>query len=445
MIRPMSAHQRFARNLTTAMLAGEWTSRDLNRQAASLIGRLNRGARRRLVRELIENAPAPYPPSPHWLMDSLLSSEHFFRLSELLQKTKQRPPISLAPPVFTPLPPLSNLGIPRLRTTGDLANWLSIEPAQLDWLADIKRLHARTAIPALQNYSYSFIRKRCGSYRLIEAPKPRLRAAQRRILHEILDHLPPHDNAHGFIRGRSCLTGAQIHAGENVVLVLDLQHFFASVQLSRIHAIFRSLGYPWAVARLLTGLCTVATPASVFSGTPEGQGCDGLTKKQYSTPHLPQGAPTSPALANLAAWHLDQRLAGLARRFSANYSRYADDLAFSGDKTFSARTDIFRKLVEDIAHQEGLALNRSKTRVMHRSDCQKITGVVVNEHINVPRNTYDELKAILHNCAKYGPQEQNRLGISDFRAHLEGRVGWVEAVNPHRGRRLRTLFETIRW
>lgn len=445
MIHSISVHQRFARNLAAAMLAGEWTSRDLNRQVANLIGRLNRGGRRRLVRELMENAPTPYPPSPHWLINSLLLSEHFLRLSRLMQNTEQVLPTALLPPAFTPLPLLSKLEIPRLRATGDLASWLNITPAQLEWLADAKRQHARTTIPVLQNYSYSFIRKRFGPDRLIEAPKTKLRAIQRRILHEILDQVPPHDNAHGFVRGRSCLTGAHIHAGENVVMALDLQHFFASVQQSRVHAIFRCLGYPWAVARLLTGLCTTATPTSVFSRCPERQDYDWLTRKRYSTPHLPQGAPTSPTLANLAAWHLDQRLAGLARSFNANYTRYADDLAFSGNETFSAGTAAFRRIAEGIAHQEGFALNRRKTRIMHRSNRQQITGVVVNDHVNVPREAYDELKAILHNCVKFGPQEQNRLGVSDFRAHLDGRVGWIEAVNPNRGRRLRTLFKTIQW
>jgi retron-type reverse transcriptase len=247
------------------------------------------------------------------------------------------------------------------------------------------------------------------------------------------------------VRGRSCLTGARIHAGEPLVLAMDLRNFFASVRSPRVHAIFRCLGYPWAVARLLTGLCTTATPASVFSGRPEAQACDWQTRKLYGVPHLAQGAPTSPALANLSAWRLDMRLAGLARGVGARYTRYADDLAFSGDDGFSAGMGSFRSGVEAIVRDEGFALNGRKTRIMRRSTRQQITGLVVNDHVNVPRAAYDELKAILHNCVKFGPWEQNRRAASDFRAHLDGRVAWVEAANPHRGARLRRAFEAIRW
>lgn len=393
----------------------------------------------------MENAPTPYTPSPQWLITYLFSSEHFFQLSSVLKAASNNSHITLESPAFSPLPELSGLDIPQLRTAGELANWLDISPAQLDWFGDVKRQHARTAIPLLQHYSYSFLRKHIGPPRLIEAPKPRLKAIQRRILHEILDPLPQHENAHGFARGRSCLTGAQIHAGENIVIAMDLQNFFTSIQSSRIHAIFRSLGYPWNVARLLTGLCTTATPASVFSRQAEGQHCDWLMRQRYAVPHLAQGAPTSPALANLAAWRLDKRLSGLAGRFGANYTRYADDLAFSGDEAFSASINAFRSFVEAIVHLEGFALNRRKTRIMHRSTRQQITGLVVNDHINVPRRSYDKLKAILHNCVKYGWHGQNRLAVPDFRAHLDGRIGWIERVNPNRGLRLRRLFEAIQW
>ena len=272
-----------------------------------------------------------------------------------------------------------------------------------------------------------------------------MRAIQRRILHEILDLLPPHESAHGFVRGRSCLTGAQVHAGERIVVALDLRNFFTSVPSARVHAIFRCLGYPWAVARLLTGLCTTATPASVFSRWREGEAFDWQTRKIYGIPHLAQGAPTSPAIANLSAWHLDRRLARLAHRFGANYTRYADDLAFSGDDGLSGNLAPFQRLVEAIVRDEGFSLNLRKTRIMHRSTCQRITGLVVNEHVNVRREAYDELKAILHNCVRFGPEGQNRHAATDFQAHLNGRVAWVEAANAHRGARLRRIFNCIRW
>jgi hypothetical protein len=337
-----------------------------------------------------------------------------------------------------------NLWLPPIATPKDLADWLGLPLDQLDWLADTKRLQGKTAIRVLHHYTYRFTAKRNGTLRLLEAPKPKLRSVQRRILHEILDLVPPHENAHGFVSGRSCLSGARVHAGEIIVITVDLRSFFATIPAGRVHAIFRSLGYPWAVARLLTGLCTTATPRSVF---PLRRASIEVSQDRslYAVPHLPQGAPTSPALANLSAWHLDQRLAGLARRLGANYTRYADDLAFSGGETFAAAAKRFLRLAKAIAEDEGFVLNSSKTRLMQRGARQQVTGIVVNDHLNVPRPAYDQLKAILNNCARFGPQDQNRLGVPDFRAHLDGRVAWVESVNPARGAKLRRIFDMIVW
>jgi len=240
-------------------------------------------------------------------------------------------------------------------------------------------------------------------------------------------------------------SAARVHAGEAVVVVVDLKDFFLTTPLRRVYGLFRSLGYPWAVARLLTGLCSSATPPSVFLALPESRRPDWRTRKIYESPHLPQGTPTSPALANFAARQLDVRLHGLARSFDANYTRYADDLAFSGDDSFARRCHSFLAAVEDIAADEGYALNKRKTRIMRRSGCQRVTGLVVNDHLNVARADYDALKATLHNCAKNGPQAENRAGHPDFRAHLEGRVVWVENVNRARGERLRRMFEEIWW
>jgi RNA-directed DNA polymerase len=335
--------------------------------------------------------------------------------------------------------------VPRLATLGDLAHWLELSIDQLEWLADIRRQQGETDIPILQHYRYAFVAKRSGPPRLIEIPKPRLMAVQRRILHEILDRVPSHASVHGFVSGRSCLSAAQVHAGESLVVTLDLKDFFLNTRMPRVHAIFRSLGYPWAVARLLTGLCAASTPRSVFRRLPADRRHDWLTQKIYQSPHLPQGAPTSPALANLAAWHLDARILGLTNSFAARYTRYADDLAFSGDDDFARRVQSFLAAAESIARDEGFTLNNRKTRIMRRGGCQRVTGIVVNDHINVPRTAFDQLKATLHNCLKNGAEAENRAGLRDFRAHLNGRIAWVEQINPARAQRLRRMFEEIRW
>jgi len=160
---------------------------------------------------------------------------------------------------------------------------------------------------------------------------------------------------------------------------------------------------------------------------------------------LPQGAPTSPALANLAAFSLDRRLEGLAGKLGACYTRYADDLVISGRPGLASHSTRVGQIVAEIARDEGFRLNESKTRVMSRAGRQLICGIVVNEHPNTTRHSYDELKAILHNAARHGAAAENREHHPEFRAHLLGRIAWVEQLNPARGRKLRRRFAQIEW
>jgi RNA-directed DNA polymerase len=216
--------------------------------------------------------------------------------------------------------------------------------------------------------------------------------------------------------------------GRRVVVRVDLEDFFAGVTAARVFGIFRACGYAEGVAHVLTGLCTNAVP-------PE-QSVPGHWRlsRRLAAPHLPQGAPTSPALANLAAFALDRRLAGLATAVGAAYTRYADDLVFSSD-TF-LRTPV--AAIAEIARAEGFRVNVAKTRVMGRGRRQTVTGVVVNERPNVPRADYERLKATLHRAALDGP-----AGLDP--TVLLGRIAWVESLNPTRGAKLRQTFAQITW
>ena len=434
----MADRALIARELAAFLLAGAWTKGRLAARAQQYLGKGAPKALRRLIDDVLASVETPYPLAPHDLARALMASKAFDVAARRVLRAERPPRIVLHPPAFAPIAALAGLPVPKLEAPGDLAAWLELPTEQVDWLADARRGHARAANAQLQHYSYAFVPKRIGAPRLIESPKPRLKALQRRILHEILDHVPRHLRACGFVRGRSCISGAQLHCGEAVVVRLDLQRFFPSIQAARVHGLFRALGYPWATARLLTGLCT---PAATLADIQ-----DWRVRKEYTAPHLPQGAPTSPALANLCAWRLDQRLSGLARRLGINYSRYADDLCFSGDHAFAKGMPKFLSLVEGIVGEEGFALNADKTRIMRASSTQRVTGVVVNQHVNVARGEYDALKATLHNCrTSADPATQNREGHPDFRAHLDGRINWIEQLNPHRGLKLRLIFDQIRW
>lgn len=350
-------------------------------------------------------------------------------------------------PIMMPVRAAEAWQLPSIRTAGELAEWLDVDARQLDWFADTRSLESKWHQGRLRHYHYRPVAKRFGHVRLIESPKPRLKRIQRRILAGILDNIPTHPAAHGFRRGRSITTFAQPHVGRRIVVRIDLQDFFPSIPLARVQALFRTVGYPEAVADLLAGICTNATPADAWESVDSGRLDWHLdrTHRLYSQPHLPQGAPTSPALANFCAYRLDCRLAGLARSAAASYTRYADDLAFSGQRDFERVAERFCLHVCATAMEQGFSVHHRKTLRMRQGVRQHLAGLVVNERLNMRRQDFDTLKAMLTNCIRHGPHTQNRGGRQDFRAHLEGRLSFVEMVNPSKGRRLRKLFDEVEW
>jgi RNA-directed DNA polymerase len=219
------------------------------------------------------------------------------------------------------------------------------------------------------------------------------------------------------------------------VISVDLKNFFPSIGISRVIAIFDALGYSRSVAWNLAYLCTTSTPAGQLNGLPYA------TASLLRTRHLPQGAPTSPALANLAARMLDIRLTGFARSMGLRYSRYADDLALSGDADVDKVLWVARRIITD----EGFILNPLKTRVRRAHERQQLTGLVVNDWPAVQRREYDELRAILHNCTRTGPTSQNRSDMEDFRAHLYGRIARIGETSPTRRRTLLEMAERVDW
>jgi hypothetical protein len=295
----------------------------------------------------------------------------------------------------------------------------------------------------LHHYRYRWMEKRSGSLRLIEIPKTRLKAIQRRILKEILNRVPPHLSAQGFTPGRSIKGFVQPHTGKAVVMRLDLKDFFHNVPVPRVGALFRRLGYPRSVAHLLQGLCTHTTSPSLAGN--DFQTLPWRKRKRLLDKHLPQGAPTSPAIANLCVWRLDCRLRGLADRFALDYTRYADDLAFSGGRELLRLAHFLQEVIGAIAIEEGFEINHRKTRVHTQAQAQHLAGMVINLKPNLARPEFDRLKAILHNCARQGPNSQNRDDIDDFRAHLAGRIAYAVWLNPTKGERLNRIWRRIQW
>ena len=229
------------------------------------------------------------------------------------------------------------------------------------------------------------------------------------------------------------------------MLRMDLHDFFPTFGGVRIQNVFRTLGYPESVADLLGGVCTNATPMRVWKDLGGEIDLEHRVelRRLYARPHLPQGAPTSPALANMCSYRVDCRLSALANSSGAAYTRYADDLAFSGDDDFEKRVERFRVSVAAILQEEGLRVNHRKTRVMRRGVRQHLAGLVTNEKLNVTRRECDRLKALLTNCVRLGMDTQNLEHRPDFYSHLQGRVSFVEMINPQKGKKLRFLLERI--
>ncbi len=332
----------------------------------------------------------------------------------------------------------------RKNPPGELADWLCLSNGELVWFADRHGFRDQTVEGPLRHYRYRCLPKRSGGLRLLEVPKPRLMNIQRQILHGIFDKIPPHNAAHAFCPGRSVATYVAPHAGQQVLLHVDLQDFFPSTRASRVHALLRTVGYPERVARLLTALCTHCARSDAFDGV-DSEAFDLRTRQRYRQSHLPQGAPTSPALANLCAWRLDVRLTAFAARFGAAYTRYADDLLFSGGHDLQRGMTRFRILVLAIALNEGFSIQSRKTRVLLQSQSQRVAGLVLNEHPNPIRQEYDRLKAQLFNCVRHGPASQNREERANFAQHLRGKIAYLKMINPQRGSKLQALFDQIQW
>lgn len=434
--------------LVEAFLAGPWDADALAERGALVLRR-----EYRWLRPLSGRVLAAFPATSPRPRAARLAA--FLRADERFHRAARRCKLGLRfdrlpPPVMTPAPgPPRTWTVPSIATPAELARLLELEPGQLDWFADWQRRERTAVVEPLRHYRYEWVTKRSGSLRLLEAPKPRLKRLQRRVLDEIVSPIPVHDAAHGFRPGRSVTSFVAPHVGRTIVLKMDLQDFFATITAARVVSIFLTAGYPEPVARRLAGLCTNTVPRAILqqaAGTERSlQAAIWRAGQLYRQPHLPQGAPTSPALANLAAFRLDARLTGLARAAGAQYTRYADDLVFSGDADFARAIGRFPTHVAAIALEEGFAVQHRKTRVMRRGRRQRAAGVVINDRINMPRDDYDRLKAILCNCVRHGPEGQNREGVADFRAHLAGRVAHAVRLNPERGRRLARMFEQIAW
>lgn len=366
---------------------------------------------------------------------ALMPTEPIDRQASLRALLSELP---VLPRIVIPLEPTTGelrFGVPELPDLGALAMMLNVTPAELDWFADSGGWLRRAREP-LCHYRNRRLPK-SGGVRLLEAPKPRLREIQRTIVRRILTSVPAHPACHGFEKGCSAATFAAPHARADVVVRVDLRNFFSSIGIGRVRAVFGAVGFDRSIANVLGHICTTATAVEAL------RGIDVHHATLLRMPHLAQGAPSSPRLANLVARNLDLRIAGYARRNGLVYTRYADDLALSGPS--GTDVDALLWTVTAIVEDEGFAVHRPKTLIRRSHQRQLLAGLVVNSRPTVPRSVYDDLRALLHNCRETGAAMQNRDGHIDFRAHVYGRIAWVGETNAARRQRLLTMAEQVDW
>lgn len=267
-------------------------------------------------------------------------------------------------------------------------------------------------------YSTFRIAKRDGGSRLVRAPTPALKRIQGWLQRNLTSALPVHPAAHGFVRGRSILTNAAPHVGSTTVMKLDILDFFGSVRRGRVVRIFRRAGYSKTVAKLLADLTTL----------------DGA---------LPQGAPTSPDLANRAAHGLDVRLCAYAERHDITYTRYADDLTFSG-----VLYPENQRTIEYIMRDEDFAPNEHKLRYLLPAHRQAVTGVVTNVKLNWPRWRRRWVRQEVYYLAKFGVEDHLAArGISRrrYKEFIYGHVYALHAVDPQEAAPLLETLDQVDW
>jgi RNA-directed DNA polymerase len=316
---------------------------------------------------------------------------------------------------------LARHALPRLETPAQIAQAMAITVPALRFLA-----FSRTT-SEVTHYIRFEIPKKTGGTRRISAPMPRLKHAQRWILDNLLDKVALHDAAHGFRKQRSIVSNARPHVGADVVLNLDLKDFFPTLEYKRIRGAFRGLGYGEAAATIFALLTSEPEVDEVE--------LDGQTfYVANGARRLPQGAPTSPAITNIVCRRMDARLAGAAAKLGFTYTRYADDLTFSGPR--SADTGAMLDRVRFITAAEGFAEHPKKTRVLRRGRRQEVTGVVVNQQLAVDRETLRKFRALLFQIGKDGPAGKTWGASPDVFASAIGYANFVRMVDPAKGAEL---------
>ncbi|MBD1373149.1 RNA-directed DNA polymerase [Hazenella sp. IB182357] len=312
---------------------------------------------------------------------------------------------------------LNKLGLPVLTSSKQIATQIGLSLSELKWLT----YHRNTA--TISHYHHFTIPKKNGEKRVISSPKPLLRIAQSWIKEAILDHIDVSPHALGFLPQKNIMDNARPHVKKDLIAKMDLKDFFPTITFWRVRGLFQSFGYSEAISTLLALVCTEPPRKKVsFAGK--------VYHVALGERQLPQGACTSPALTNIICRRLDSRMNGLADSLNMTYTRYADDLTFSGTKVKNHHIRTLLSKSRSIITFEGFHINEEKTRILRATQRQKVTGIVVNKKLNISRQELRSFRALLHNVKRSGLVEENRDQHPYFWGYIIGYAGYIRMVRP---------------
>lgn len=303
-------------------------------------------------------------------------------------------------------------------------------------LSVIKYLAFHRSVSKKSHYHVFEIPKKSGGKRKISAPKPQLRHFQHWILENILNKIPVGEVVHGFTIKKSIVTNAESHLKKDIIINIDLQDFFPSISYKRVKGLFSKLGYSEQLSTIFALVCTQAHTEEVL-----------LDDVKYfvhkGERFLPQGSPASPAISNIIAYKLDKRLQGLAAKYGFTYTRYADDLTFSAGQDNEQNINKLLYFVKQVISAEDFTIHPDKLHIMRRKHQQKVTGIVVNEKLNVERKKLRKFRALLHNIEVNGWQNQTWGKAFHLINAVEGYINFVNMVNPSKALVFKEKLKTI--
>lgn len=318
---------------------------------------------------------------------------------------------------------LNCFNLPIIKDDKELAKALEIEYKQLRFLT------YHRDVTTTDHYHRYTIPKKSGGTRNIAAPKPILKKAQRKILELILEQIPVSEYAHGFLKGKSIVSGADAHIKQPELLInIDLENFFPTITFERVRDLFYSFGYSGYISSLLAMICTYCerTPIEI-----KGQ----IKYVKTSERILPQGAPTSPMITNILCEDLDEELSECLDDeydYKYTYTRYADDISFSFSKDIldTEKLKEIMHIIRNEIHSKGFKINKKKTRFLRKNNRQCVTGIVINnEQLGVPKKWVKTMRAAIYNAKKL--KEKGSLP-SDTILELSGMASWLKSVNEKR-------------